>query len=223
MCIRDREAEADAPPVLRRFSGTVELDGKPVVGARVDLMAPLLASAMTDATGAFFFLAPVGTSAIVKVVPPAATGALAMIRGVQVTDPSRIRVFYLLRASDAKALEAFGLTIDPTKGIVETDFRNAQTGGYGVTLKNASGTVSPGFGIAFDATESPVLSTVTVTGGNGSTLLYGNVPTGNVSFTPTVPGDAGRPCQPCDAPELPIQAGTVTWFDFECGSATDCR
>jgi hypothetical protein len=30
-------------------------------------------------------------------------------------------------------------------------------------------------------------------------------------------------CKPCDAPALPIQAGVVTWFDFECGSATDCE
>jgi hypothetical protein len=61
-----------------------------------------------------------------------------------------------------------------------------------------------------------------VTGGDGSTLLLGNVPPGDVSLSPIVPVAATLPCHTDgDAQPLPLVAGAVTWFDFECGSATD--
>lgn len=77
----------------------------------------------------------------------------------------------------------------------------------------------PGFGIAFNDQGDPQSSTMTLTGGDGSTLLLGNVAPSTATFTPTLPLDAGT-CQPCDAQQLPVVANTVTWFDFECGAAS---
>jgi len=42
-----------------------------------------------------------------------------------------------------------------------------------------------------------------------------------VMFTPIVPSGATLPCQPRDANPLPLVAGTVTWFDYECGMGED--
>jgi len=110
-----------------------------------------------------------------------------------------------------------------TKGIVEVDFRNASVGGYSAVMTKSGATVTPGFGIALDNTDTPQSSTVTLTGGGGSTLLLGDVAPGTISFTPKLPDAGVLPCKPCDAPATPVQAGVVTWFDYECGSATDCQ
>lgn len=217
----DASADVDAaPPVLKRFSGHVEYNG-PVTGATVTLLAPSPAMTTTDTNGDFFFYAPVGSAAIVKVE---ATDAYPMIRGVVVKEPSRIRVFYLAGPAEAQAAQAIGRSFDLAKGIVEVDFRNAAMGGYTATMKNGGGAiVTPAFGLALDANGDPVESQQTITGGDGSTLLFGDVPPDTVSFTAIVPDAGALPCQPCDAPALPVHAGVVTWFDFECGSATDCQ
>jgi hypothetical protein len=218
----DADADADAAPVvLKRVSGHVDYGG-PIVGASVTLLAPTAMSTTTDQSGDFFFYAPVGSSAIVKVVAP---NLFPMIRGVVVsgTVANRIRVFYLAGPPEIQAAQALGKTFDPTKGIVEVDFRNATVGGYGVAMTQAAAPVTPAFGIALDGAGDPKLSTETLVGGDGSTLLLGDVAPATVSFAPHLPDAGVMACKPCDAPALPIQAGVVTWFDFECGSATDCE
>jgi hypothetical protein len=82
--------------------------------------------------------------------------------------------------------------------------------------------VEPGFGVALDEEGRPQSSLVTVAGGGGSTLFLGNVPTGEVLFTPVVPQAAEHPCRPCDWVPIPIEPGVVTWWDYECGTAEDC-
>lgn len=214
------DADADAAPVvLKRVSGNVDYGG-PVVGATVTVLSPSPMTTTTDQAGDFFFDAPLGSSLVMKVVAP---NLYPMIRGVVVGDVNRIRVFYLAGAPEEQAAQSLGLTFDPTKGITHVDFRNASVGGYGVTITKGGAPVTPGFGIALDATDTPRSSMVTLTGGGGSSLLLGDVAPGTVSFTPKLPDAGVTPCKPCDAPALPVQAGAVTWFDFECGSATDCQ
>lgn len=145
-----------------------------------------------------------------------------MIRGLVLGDRNRIRTLYLAGPAERQAAMAVGHTPDAAKGIVEVDFRNAAVGGYGAALSSGGGPLAPGYGVVLDAMDNPVSSLTTVTGGGGSTLLLGNVaPSAAVGFGFTAP--AGRTCTPCDATPLPIQAGVVTWFDFECGAATDCK
>ena len=155
-------------------------------------------------------------------VPGGSSGYLPMIRGVVAHDHLRIRNFYMLGADEMDADEtALGVTFDPAKAILEVDFRNASIGGYGVTLTRAGNPVTPEFGVALDGSDAPQLSQVTLVGGNGSTPLLGNLPPGDVTFTPIVPAGATLPCQPRDANPLPLVAGTVTWFDYECGMGED--
>lgn len=217
--VREEDAK---PPVLERVSGHVDYMGS-VTGAKVTLLAPPSHAGLTtttDSNGDFFVYVPLGSSAIFKVE---ASNLLPMIRGVVVAETNRIRNYYLAGQPEKDAAQALGLSIDPTKGIVEVDFRNAAVGGYAVTLKNGAAASVPGFGIALQGDGTPVQSMSTVTGGAGSTLLLGNVAVGTLSFTPDVPAAAGKACKPCDAPNLPVHAGAVTWFDFECGDATDCQ
>lgn len=215
------DADVDAGAMVR-VTGHVDFNGA-VVGADVQLLSPRLDSTTTDQDGDFIFYVPEGSQAIFKVT---ASGAYPMIRGVVAGQTNRIRVFYLAGTSEQQAAQSLGKTFDPSKGIVEVDFRNASIGGYGVTITATTGgaTVSPGYGIALDGTSTPQLSTTTLTGGDGSTLLLGDVPANaSVSFTPSVPADAGADasvaCKPCDAVALPIEPNVVTWFDMECGSA----
>jgi hypothetical protein len=208
-----------AHATLVRFAGHVDYMG-PVANAKVSLLSTT-ATTTTDSNGDFFFYVPLGSVAVVKVEAP---NTFPMIRGVVVRQPMRIRVFYLAGPPEQSALQGLGLQLDPSKGVVEVDFRNSTIGGYGVQVKTSGGAlVTPGFGMALDSNGNPQQSTLTLAGGDGSTLLLGNVNPGDVSFTPVVPAGATLPCKPCDAPALPIEAGAVTWFDFECGTATDCE
>jgi hypothetical protein len=217
----DAGADADASPVvLKRVSGHVDYNG-PVVGAAVDVLSPAAMSTSTDLNGDFFFYVPLGASVVMKVVAP---NLFPMIRGVVVGTSNRIRNFYLAGPPEQMAAQSLGLQFDATKGIVEVDFRNSAVGGYGVALKSGAAAVTPAFGIALDDTSTPQASMLTLTGGDGSTLLLGDVmPASITSFAPTLPDGGVMACKPCDAPVLPVQAGVVTWFDFECGSATDCQ
>lgn len=210
------DADAEAGVVVQeRVAGHVEHNGTPLGNAKVTVLAPASQITSTDASGDFFFYAPVGSVAIFEVE---ATDYVPMVRGVTVQKNGRIRVFYMTATSELAVATQLGQTVDPAKGIVEVDFRNANVGGYGATMKNAQqSTVTPGFGIVYDQNGDPQLSMTTVTGGDGTTLLLGNVPPDTVSFTPTVP--MGGACTPCDAPTIPIRAGTITWYDFECGNA----
>ena len=211
------DADADAaPPVLRRVSGHVDYQGD-VAGATVTLMAPFPETTKTDSSGDFFFYVPVGSTAIMKVEAP---NLFPMIRGWTATDPpGRIRNFYLAGPPEIAAAQALNVSFDPAKGIVEVDFRNATVGGYGATMTSGATVISPAFGIALDAMGNPALAQTTLVGGDGSTLLLGNVQPTPVTFAASVPDAGVSACTPCDAPALPIQPNTVTWFDFECGNA----
>ena len=146
-----------------------------------------------------------------------------MIRGVVVTDANRIRNFYLAGPPEQQAAQSLGLQFDASKGIVEVDFRNAAVGGYGASMTKSGAPVLPGFGIALDAVGDSAVLHGDAHGRRRKTLLLGDVAPGSVSFTPKLPDAGVMACKPCDAPTLPIQPGVVTWFDFECGSATDCQ
>lgn len=206
-----------APPPIHRVVGHVDYGGD-VVGATATLLVPFTTTTVTDAKGDFELFLPEGRTAIVKVTPPAGSQALPMIRGFVVRPNARIRQYYLVGQDERLAAQALGVTVDPAKAIVEVDFRNASTGGYSAVLKNGLDVLAPGFGIALAANGTPTLSTSTVAGGNGSTLFLGNLTPVSFTTTPSSPGDAGA-CQPCDATELPMQPGVVTWIDFECGAA----
>lgn len=215
----DSDSDADAaPPLLEKVVGSVDFNG-PMKGVTVELLSPTTDSLVTDETGTFFFFAPQGSTAVIKATPPSDAGAYPMIRGVVVEKAARVRIFYLQAKSDLDVLTSLGVTQDDSKAIVEVDFRSAQVGGFGVTMKSGMTVVSPGYGLAYDADGKAVKSLVTITGGDGTTLLLGNVAPSSVGFTAIVPQDAGLPCVPCDAPVLPLQSGVVTWFDFECGTA----
>jgi len=212
------DAADAAPVVLKQIGGHVEAGGA-VVGAKVTVLSPPMMTT-TDASGNFLFNLPLGAAVVIK-VEPLDTTRMPMIRGLVVGDTNRPRVFYLTGPDELGALQSLGDTLDPAKALVEVDFRNATQGGYSVTLTGGGATLTPGFGAGLDAMGSPQSTMVTLAGGTGSTLYLGNVAPSNVSFAPHI-GDAGLPCKPCDGPALPTQAGVVTWYDFECGSATDC-
>lgn len=215
----DAADAADAAPIiLRPVGGNVEANGA-VVGAKVTVLSPPMVTT-TDASGNFTFNLPLGAAVVIKVEAPDAT-RLPMIRGVVVGLSNRPRTFYLTGAAELGALQSLGFTLDPTKALVEVDFRNSTQGGYSVTMTSGGATLTPGFGAALDGAGVPKSTMVTLAGGKGSTLYLGDVAPSNVSFAPHI-GDAGLPCKPCDGPALPTQAGVVTWYDFECGSATDC-
>jgi hypothetical protein len=213
------DAAVDAAQMVRVY-GNVNFNGG-VEGVEVMTLGTSPQTTTTDANGDFYFDVVQGARLIVEVVPPSDGGLIPMIRGVVAEDHLRPRVFYLLGPPDVAAANSLGITFDPAQAIVETDFRNAAIGGYGVTLTSNSQTIVPGYGIVFDAGGNPVLGEQTVTGGDGSTLLLGGLPVTDVSFTPTVPPGATLPCHPDDADPLPLLPGVATWFDFECGNGTD--
>lgn len=206
-----------APIVIVSVGGHVEAGG-PVAGATVRVLSPPMVTT-TDADGNFFFYLPLGAAIVMKVEAPD-DKHLAMIRGL-VVGTNRPRTFYLTGPDELGALKSLGFTLDPDKALVEVDFRNSKQGGYSVTMMSGGTALTPGFGAALDKDGVPQSTMMTLAGGKGSTLYLGNVEKGDVSFEPNI-GDAGLPCQPCDGPKLPTQAGVVTWYDFECGTATDC-
>lgn len=215
----DAADAADAAPiVLRPVGGHVEAGGA-VVGAKVTVLSPPMQTT-TDASGNFTLNLPLGAAVAIKVEALDAT-RLPMIRGLVVGQSNRPRTFYLTGPQELGALQSLGFTLDPAKALVEVDFRNATQGGYSVTLTAGGATLTPGFGAALDGMGVPRSTMVTLAGGKGSTLYLGDVAPGTVSFAAHT-GDAGLPCKPCDGPALPAQAGVVTWYDFECGLATDC-
>lgn len=214
----DASVDVSPPPTLHRVGGHVSYGGD-VAGATVTLLAPYAATTTTNTMGGFDFFLPEGRTAIVKVTPPAGSDALPMIRAMVIKPNLRPREYYLVGRDERLAAQALGLTLDPTKAIVEVDFRNATRGGYSAQLKSGTSTIAPGFGVALNENGMPVMSTSTVTGGQGSTLFLGNFTPATFSVTPGSPADAGVACRPCDAPELPMEANVVTWVDFECGAA----
>ncbi len=216
--IVDAPGPADVEGMTERAVGHVELGG-PVMGAMVELLEPFEASTTTNASGNFGFDVPLGSRVVVKV---SHTGVRPLIRSWIVNSNVRQRQFYLLARAEEEAAEGLGHTIDESKAILEVDFRNAGIGGYGVTMTSGGNPVTAGFGVALEDDGDPVTSLLTVAGGGGSTLILGNVPPGDVSFTPIVPSAATLACRPCDPQPIPLQAGVVTWYDFECGEATDC-
>jgi hypothetical protein len=219
------DASLPGPPDAQMFvrvQGHVELNGSADPSAVATLLAPVtgIPTALTNADGDFYFDVPKEARVVIKVEH---SGIRPLIRSYVAREPSRIRQYYLLSREEEGAVTGLGHTIDEGKALLEIDFRNAALGGYGVTMTDpGAAVVTAGFGIALEDDGDPVTSQLTVAGGGGSTLMLGNIPPGDVSFTPIVPSGASLPCQPCDAQPIPLQAGAVTWYDFECGSATDC-
>jgi len=208
----------DAAQLVRVYghiSPNVVLDGSPST-----IEGPLV-NAQLDGQGDFYFDVPDGSRLIMR-VPASVEGHLPMIRGVVAHDHLRPRVYYLLGPDELTGVaSALNVTFDPSTAILEVDFRNAEIGGYGVTLTGSSGVITPAFGVVLDSNDAPQLGQLTLVGGNGSTLVLAGLPPGNVSFAPIVPVGATLPCQPRDADPLPLVAGTVTWFDYECGNGQD--
>jgi hypothetical protein len=216
----DAEVDADTGAIVIPKFVQFGVDyGGPVANATVDVLSPTPMTLTTDEGGHFLVEVPLYSTLVVKVTAP---GTYPMIRGIVVGTLNRIRTFYLAGPPEAAAAESLGRTFDLSKGVVEVDFRNVTTGGYGVTLAQNGSPVTPGFGIALDEEGAPSLSLLTVSAPSGSTLLLADVPPGTTTFTPHPPDDAAVACTPCDAPALPVEPGAVTWFDFECG-ATNCQ
>lgn len=173
-------------------------------------------TATTNANGEFSLDVASGTELVMR-ASTADTMHLHMIRGVVAQAGMRTRHFNLVTKAQLSAMSALGVTFDPTKAIVEVNFLHASAGGYGVKLTQASGTVTPPFGIA-DSGGDYVLATTTQTAFATSVLLA-NLPPGDTKFTAITPG-ATLPCQRRDVDPLPLEANTVTWVDFECGTDT---
>jgi hypothetical protein len=216
------DAAPDAPVQLVRVFGYVESYGQAQGGMVVTTLEGEPQSTVTADDGTFYFDVPDGSRLIMRVNPVTLDGALPMIRGVIAHDDLRPRVFYIINADEVAAAGSLGVSFDPTDAIVEVDFRNAEIGGYSVTLTTpADDAITPEFGIVADDQGDSQLGEVTIAGGNGSTLLLGGLAPGAATFAPIVPDDATLPCQPRDANPLPLEAGTVTWFDYECGNGQD--
>jgi hypothetical protein len=223
----DADAIDAAPPIdtaqIVRVYGHVVETGEQV--GLDGLITTVEGPAMTttpDPTGDFYFEVPDSSRLITRVPGSNDDVYLPMIRGVVAHDHLRVRNYYLLSQPEIDAAEnALGVTFDPSTAILEVDFRNVVIGGYGVTLTRNGNSLAPSFGIVVDGNGNPVQSEVTVVGGDGSTLLLAGLPPGDVLLTPIVPSDAAFPCEARDADPIPLEAGVVTWFDYECAGNPD--
>ncbi len=217
----DAEVVDAFKPMVRVF-GHVEANGQPVFAASVTTLEGTQLSTTTDTDGNFYFDVVEGSRLIMRVDPIGLHDALPMIRGLIAYDHLRVRNFYIIIEDEVIAAESLGIEFDPTKAIVEVDFRNAAIGGYAATLTPpGEPPLQPAFGIVTDEDGQPELGQTTIAGGNGSTLLLGGLSPGAVDFAAIVPAGATLPCQPRDAQPLPLEAGVVTWFDYECGEGED--
>lgn len=216
------DAAPDAFVPLVRVFGYVESYGQAQGGMPVTTLEGTPQSTTTASDGTFYFDVPDGSRLIMKVDPTTLTGALPMIRGVIAHDDLRPRVFYIINADEVSGAESLGVTFDPSKAVVEVDFRNAAIGGYSATLTTPDNTtLTPETGIVADDQGQPQVGETTIAGGDGSTLLLAGLSPVTAVFAPIVPAEATLPCQPRDANPLPLEAGTVTWFDYECGNGQD--
>jgi len=216
------DAHLDAPARMVRVFGNVNYNGGLENVRVITLEMTPAQSCLTDMNGDFYFDAPEGAPLIMEVLPPLGSGLIPMVRGVVAEDHLRPRVFYLMGPPDIAAAASVSESFDPTEAIVEVDFRNSMIGGYGAILADGTQTLMPRFGLVYDTNGNPQVGEQTVTGGDGTTLLLGGLPVGHASFAPIVPAAATLPCHTDgDAQPLPLLAGVTTWFDFECGNATD--
>lgn len=212
------DVPVDAARMVRVF-GNVDYGGG-LAGVTVSVVGGTQTTT-TDGGGDFYFDAAEGSRLVVKAEATNRPELMPMIRGVIAREDLRPRVFYLAGPPEVTAATGLGKTFDPQKAIVEVDFRNATIGGYYATLTGTTGAKTPEFGLVYDDNGDIQLGTTTVTGGSGSTLLLANLVTGDATFAAIVPTAATLPCQPRDANPLPLVAGVVTWFDYECGNAMD--
>lgn len=173
------------------------------------------ATVTTDANGNFAFDVASGSTLIMRATANDSTH-LPMVRGVVAQAGMRTRHFLLETTSQLSAMMSLGVTFDPAKAIVMIDFRHAQGGGYGAKFTQGASVVQPGFGVA-DSGGDYVLATTTQTS-FVTTLLLANLATVDTKIEPIVPSFATLPCQVRDAVVLPLEANTVTWVDFECGT-----
>jgi hypothetical protein len=218
----DAPPAVDAAPVVRVYGTVVETGEQTGLdGPITTIEGPPLTTGLDD-TGDFYFEVPDSSRLIVRVPGSNDHFYLPMIRGVVAHDHLRPRNYYLLSQPEIDGAEtALGVTFDPSTAILEVDFRNVVAGGYGVMLTQDNAPVAPSFGVVIDGAGNPVLSQLTVVGGDGSTLLLAGLPPGEVSLTPIVPSGATFPCEARDADPIPLEAGAVTWFDFECAGNPD--
>jgi hypothetical protein len=218
----DAQLPIDAPAMVRVYGTVIETDRQTALDGSITTIEGTAMTTNADATGDFFFDVPDSSRLIVRVPGSTDKFYLPMIRGVVAHDHLRPRNYYLLSQPEIDAAEsALGVTYDPSTAILEVDFRNVVIGGYGVTLTRNGDPLSPSFGVVSDGNGNPVLSETTVVGGDGSTLLLAGLPPGDVSLSAIVPADAAFPCDPRDADPLPLEAGVVTWFDYECAGNPD--
>jgi hypothetical protein len=208
------------PKMVRVFCNVEANGGPPQQPVRVTTIEGLPRTTMTDQDGRFYFDAPEGSRLIMRIEPDVVY-LFPMIRGVIAEEHIRPRVFYLLTSAEVEVASQLGISFDASAAVVEVDFRNADIGGYGATLTTNGTPMQPAFGVALDDQGQPQISERTVSGGNGSTLLLGGLPVGPATFAADVPAAATLPCLPRDANPLPLEAGTVTWFDYECGLGED--
>lgn len=219
--IGDAPPPIDAAQLVRVYGSVIETGAEADLGPITTLEGPTLTTSVDD-SGDFFFDVPDGSRLIVRVPASAGDAYRPMIRGVVAHDHLRPRNYYLLSQAEIDAAAtALGVTFDPSTAILEVDFRNVELGGYGVTLTRNGAPLSPSFGIVADGDGAPVSSELTIVGGDGSTLLLAGLPPGDVSLVPIVPEGAAFPCEARDADPLPLEAGAVTWFDYECAGNPD--
>jgi len=212
----------DAAPIVRVYETVIETAAQtPLDGAITTIEGPPMMTNADD-SGDFFFDVPDGSRLIVRVPGSTDKLYLPMIRGVVAHDHLRSRNYYLLSQPEIDDAESsLGVTYDPSTAILEIDFRNVTIGGYGATLTRNGNPVVPSFGVVDDANGNPVKSETTVVGGDGSTLLLAGLPPGDVSLSAIVPAGAAFPCEQRDADPIPLEAGVVTWFDYECAGNPD--
>ncbi len=215
-------APVDTAQIVRVYGHVVETGDQVGLDGLITTLEGPAMTTTPDPTGDFFFEVPDGSRLITRVPGSNGDVYLPMIRGVVADEHLRIRNYYLLSQPEIDADEsALGVTFDPSAAILEVDFRNVVIGGYGVTLTRNGNSLAPSFGVVVDGNGNPVLSEITVVGGDGSTLLLAGLPPGDVSLSALVPSGAAFPCEARDADPIPLRAGEVTWFDFECAGNPD--
>lgn len=107
---------------------------------------------------------------------------------------------------------ALGLTIDPTKGIINVNFGGSFTstaGGFSATIAAATEGA-----FTFDSSGNPVIASATIPNGE-NTLIYYNVDAGNTTVVANSPGAITCTKEFAITDEL-VTAATLTDVRFDC-------
>lgn len=106
---------------------------------------------------------------------------------------------------------ALGVTIDPTKGIVGTDFQGVigTSGGFSASLSATNGG-----SFVFDSSGNPVLGSTTLPNGQNNVIFF-NVDAGTTTITVDPPGAVA--CTPQESiTSHRVDAETITNIGFDC-------